>query len=297
MQASPLAVLKSIRKYFWIAHLLFLMLAALFTAKLAANLIHMKLETPPTVDLGGAEVPPPQNKAFDFYKPVLERDIFNSAAVYDENAEAADGEAEAEKLAQSLTLLGTVAWGPASSLAIIQDKSSAKVDVYHVDDQLTNNLKIKSIERGKVVLEHGGKEEVLNLPDATAAGQTASNTPDHMPAGAGGVQPTGANSFKVDSGVVQNALEDMGKIMRDARIVPHMQDGKTDGLKVYNIKPDSLFAKIGIKNGDIIHMVNGMEIIGPEQGLQAFETLRSEKNITVDITRRGTRQTINYSIQ
>ena len=111
------------------------------------------------------------------------------------------------------------------------------------------------------------------------------------------VKEVGEGSFKIDQSFVDQTLSDMGQLMREARIVPHFKDGKTDGFKVFNIKSNSLFKTIGIENGDIIQRVNGMDISGPEQGLQIFETLRNEKDITIDLTRRGRKTTLNYTIQ
>ena len=52
---------------------------------------------------------------------------------------------------------------------------------------------------------------------------------------------------------------------------PHFTAGKSDGLLLYGIQPDSLFRKMGIKNGDIIMGVDGNEIESVDDALALYE--------------------------
>ena len=181
-----------------------------------------------------------------------------------------------------------------NSLALLQNKANSLVDVYRVG-QRVGNAELVRVGRGFAVLMRNGREERLVLPDLGKAGD--SKTAQAGGPAVAGIVNKAPGQYQVDTKVIDDALGNLNQLMTDARMVPHMKDGQTDGFKIYNIKTDSLFRKIGLTNGDVIHRVNGMEVTGPEQGLQVFEALRSERNIAIDITRRGTRQTLNYSIR
>jgi general secretion pathway protein C len=49
-----------------------------------------------------------------------------------------------------------------------------------------------------------------------------------------------------------------------ARIVPEWEDGKMVGVRLNQVKPDSLYDQIGIESGDIIKALNGIEIDSPQ---------------------------------
>ena len=291
----PAAVWEAVKKYFWITHLIFLAVAAYLSANSAAAILHRKLDVVPQVDV--TRIAPPTEssaRAVAYYQAVLERNLFDSTATPSADAEDDDG----EPASIDVQLVGTVSAIPMeASLAILQNKANNEVDVYRVGRHV-GNAELIRVGRGYAVLLRNGREERLVLPDQGKAGETKT-AQGGPPAGtvAPGIVNKGDNRYEVNQDVINGAMGDMNTLMTDARIVPHMKDGKTDGFKIFNIKSDSLYRKIGLTNGDVIHRVNGMDLTGPEQGLQVFETLRNERNITIDVTRRGTRQTLNYAIR
>lgn len=74
---------------------------------------------------------------------------------------------------------------------------------------------------------------------------------------------------------------------KGARVVPAVKNGKPDGLKLYAIRPSSVYAKIGLNNGDTIHSINGIDVSTPDKMLEAYVSLKDAKEFTLDITRRG----------
>src|SRR5262249_16037424 len=80
------------------------------------------------------------------------------------------------------------------------------------------------------------------------------STPD--PPG-GGVNKTGANDYEVDGSYLDATLANLNEVATQARIVPSFQNGKSNGLKMFSIKPGSIYSKIGMQNGDVIQKING----------------------------------------
>jgi type II secretory pathway component PulC len=64
-------------------------------------------------------------------------------------------------------------------------------------------------------------------------------------------------------------------IFSDARILPKYSSGKMTGIELSQIKSDSFFEKIGLRNGDVVTSINGLVIDDPsaqKELLQAFTT-------------------------
>ena len=286
---------EAVQKYFWIINLVFLAVAAYLSANIAGSVVHRKLVAVPKVDLADLKIQERStSKSMTYYQPILDRNIFDSTAV------ASDDEEDDELALSNLSaeLLGTIAAAkPEDSLAIIRDKNKNTIDTYAIGENISG-AQVLSIGRGEVVILRNGKEERLTLPDITTVTASTKGGGARMQRTTGaGIVNQGGDIFTVDSKVIEDSLADMSSLLTQARIVPHMNDGKIDGFKIYNIKSDSLFKKIGMRNGDVIRRINGMEVNSPEQGLQVFETLRSERNINIDLTRRGSNKTLNYTIQ
>ena len=57
---------------------------------------------------------------------------------------------------------------------------------------------------------------------------------------------------------------------RAARIVPETRDGKPAGFRLFSVRPDGPFAKIGLQNGDVISAINGLEMTSPDKALRGL---------------------------
>jgi general secretion pathway protein C len=80
---------------------------------------------------------------------------------------------------------------------------------------------------------------------------------------------------------------DLNDVARPPRIIPAFRDGKPIGFKLFSIRPNSLYARIGIENGDVIRRVNGYEINSPEKALEAYSRLQNTDHFEVDLEHGG----------
>jgi general secretion pathway protein C len=129
------------------------------------------------------------------------------------------------------------------------------------------------------------------------ATKPASGAPGVPPEIAKGIVKISATEFNIDRGVVDKILENQADLMRQARIVPEMENGKTVGIKMYGIRPDTLLGTLGMENGDRLQTINGFEMASPEKALEAYAHLRTSDALAVKVTRRGAPVTIDFKIQ
>ena len=112
-----------------------------------------------------------------------------------------------------------------------------------------------------------------------------------------GVRKVDDTTFEVDRAVVEKVLSNPTAVSRGARIVPSVKDGKPNGFKLYAIKPTSVYARIGLMNGDTLHAVNGFELNTMDKALEVYTKVRESSSLSVSITRRGKPVTLNYTIK
>ena len=111
---------------------------------------------------------------------------------------------------------------------------------------------------------------------------------------AGGVDD---RHYKIERSTVNSALANLNGLAMDARIVPSFKNGQANGFKLFSIKPDSLYSKIGIQNGDVIQSINGFDMNSPDKALEAYTKLRNAASIDLQVERGGQTVSMNYGIQ
>jgi general secretion pathway protein C len=102
--------------------------------------------------------------------------------------------------------------------------------------------------------------------------------------------------FMVDQREVDNALTNLDKLYTDIRAVPNFSGGKVSGMKILSVKNDSIFAKLGLRRGDVLQKINGMEL-DVKQGFAIFSQLKDEKRIVLDLVRQSLPTTLEYEIR
>ena len=68
------------------------------------------------------------------------------------------------------------------------------------------------------------------------------------------------------------------------------------GVRLFGVRPDSLPGRLGIENGDLLQSVNGIDISAPERALQAYASLRTSKEVSVVVSRHGSRMRLEYYV-
>src|SRR5438128_2576253 len=79
-----------------------------------------------------------------------------------------------------------------------------------------------------------------------------------------GIKKTGEHSFEIQRGTVDSMLGNMALLSRSARIVPEVRDGKSAGFRLFSVRQDGPFGRIGLQNGDVISAINGLEMTSPD---------------------------------
>jgi general secretion pathway protein C len=107
----------------------------------------------------------------------------------------------------------------------------------------------------------------------------------------------GENRWIISSQEAQKARENMGEILKHARLEPRTINGQVEGFAIKMIRPRTLLWKLGLKRGDIIKEINGVQIDSAEKALEIYQQLKEARNISIALQRRGKNLTFEYEVE
>ena len=232
------------------------------------------------------------------YSAITKRNLFNTNPDIKAPAQALNVD-NLKKTDLNLKLWGTVTGQDRKAYAVIEDTKTRKQQLYHLGDSI-QDATVKLILRQKVVLSVGDRDEILGMEEIGAAkkgrerpraARKAAASPPKMPVSSYPRQLT------LKSDQIESALENLDQLMEQARIRPHIEDGKPSGISITGIKPNTIFRKMRLRNGDIITGVNGDPIESVEDAMKIFSDLTSAPEVQVEIKRRGRKRVLNYKIE
>jgi type II secretion system protein C len=269
------------------------------------------------------------------YGVILDRNIFDASEAPAEGEEAPEeGEAAEEAQATgeavltslSVKVMGVLVVGDGtdkrSSATIIgpgaapppptrgrrrgRAPAASGAKVYSVGDEesFAPNTKLVLVQPDRIEFLNGGRLEYAEVmaeggvdifgppvrgPVAMAPG--AKESPKES-----AIRAEGGGQFTVDKREVEDAIQNLDKLYTQIRAVPNFSGGKVSGMKVLSVKNGSIFAKLGLRRGDVLKKINGMEL-DVRRGFEIFNKLKEEPNIKLDLIRQGQPTTLEYEIR
>ncbi|WP_223635150.1 type II secretion system protein GspC [Corallococcus sp. EGB] len=300
------------RKYFWSVNLLFILLVALLAARTVNLFVESSIspapaseapargaQRPHAADSGLASLDPERlSKLTGVKLPEVEVAVKEPPGPpqFDANAPPA-------KSGLRVKLLGTlVAANPDWSFASIQDMTTQRSQTYMIGNNLMGAT-IMEIERERVIINNGGRREFID--GQPGDGAVAAYTPPPMATPAAtptnslgnGIKSTGENEYEVPKAEIDKTLSNLNDVAMQARIVPAFKDGQAVGFKLFSIRPDSIYSKIGVQNGDVIRRINGFDMNSPEKALEIYSKLKDSSRIEIEIERNGAPIRKSYNVR
>jgi general secretion pathway protein C len=313
------------KRYFWVLGAAVVLVCSVFAAKATSHVLEAKFlgdsaKTPKVRAVTPSPSTPTKETRSKDGTPFSMRNMFCSEctpAVATTPVNVDPSQIQTTSL--PLVLLATmVSAKPEDSYATIVNNETQKQGAYSVGDPVPGatcaggdgktGCKLKEIHFKYVDFENNGRTERLVLAGATAPVTTAPvAAAEEKPSDGGGdelqasidngVKKIDDTTYEIDKGLVEKALANPMALAKGARVVPAVKNGKPDGFKLYAIRPSSVYAKLGLTNGDTLQSINGFELTSADKALEVYTKLREATQLQVEITRRGKPMTLNYSIR
>jgi general secretion pathway protein C len=300
-----------IKRYFWVVGAAAVMLCAVFAAKATGNIAAATVLADPAHGPAiQAAMPSPMQPAkltrSKDGTAFAQRDIFCSdcAPAVPDNPVATDPSMIAMTNLPLVLLATNVGATEEQSYATIINTETQMQGSYAIGDKIPGATgALKEIHYKYIDFENSGHTERLALAGATLEPTPAPKPNTTAPANDedaavdNGIHKTGDGTFEIDKGLVDRMLANPMAMARGARIVPSIKNGKPDGFKLYAIRPNSAFAKLGLMNGDTLQSINGFTLDSADSALNAYTKLRSATSLELDVERRGQQLSLRYTIR
>jgi general secretion pathway protein C len=237
------------------------------------------------------------HRPFGQYRPILTRDLFKTSKT--PLPTAAKKEVNLDDMEQTklnLKLWGTVTGDEQQAYAVIEDTQKREQNLYRIGDSIQNAI-VKMIRRAKVVLQVDGRDEVLAMEEikqGSSRGAARSRPTRPTREGSSNLR---TQRVSMRRSMINDAINDVTKLMTQVKIQPHMENGQPDGLAISNIKPNSIFRRMGLRNGDILKKVEGQDIRTVDDALRLYDSMKNADSVSVEIQRRGSLRQIDYTIR
>ena len=276
------------------------LMAGIATERLSARLgkaFLPKAGAPATVPSSA----PSRTEDLAFYAPILTSGLFGSATIGTlspiTNAPAAAQAVVPITAPAELMLLGTVVGSFRETFALVRHTAKQEERVFRLGDMVFDAGRLVDVSRERAFIVINNKRVELLTPMTPPAAAPASQAPPAAAHSGSGVTSTGAGSFVIDQRTLNATLDNPAQAMSDARLLPSQKDGKVEGFRASEVKPNGLFAMIGIKNGDVLLRLNDFPMDSPDKALQSFIALKGQNRLKLDIIRDSQPQTFNYDIR
>ncbi len=232
------------------------------------------------------------NHPFQHYDAILKRNLFKTKKVEKQKSDKINLD-QLKKTELNLKLWGTVSGSGERAYAVIEDLKKRKQNLYRKGDTI-QEATVSAILREKVILNVNGKDEVLQMEDIK------SGSGKHISASrtrATSSRSTRAQRISLRRSLIERSMQDMGNLMGQINIQPYLENGVPSGMALSRIKPNSIFRRMGLRNGDVIKGVDGEEIRSVDDALKLYENLKTSSKVSLQLKRRGKDKTIEYIIR
>ena len=113
---------------------------------------------------------------------------------------------------------------------------------------------------------------------------------------AAGIRSHSVNHFDVTEATRQLILDEQHELLGKARWIPEREEEVQVGVRVFGVRAGSLLDRLGLENGDRLLSVGGTLLDSPENEAKVKLALRTAKQTTIQINRRGAPVTLHYRI-
>jgi general secretion pathway protein C len=203
---------------------------------------------------------------------------------------------DAPETALNLTLKGILAYGSESSSRALIADGSGREKPYAVGDDLPGGAVLKTIHADRVILERSGRLETLRLERNKTGGATSPSSAHAATVPAPGAASADASEATTLAELRSELLKEPGKASRYVRLQPVYADGKLQGYRLYPGANRGLFQSAGLRAGEMVTSVNGVQLDDAAKALQLLGDLREVSELTLTLERGGETRTLNLNL-
>jgi general secretion pathway protein C len=225
----------------------------------------------------------------------------DAVSILGKNGTASQARPQAPPLdvAKKLVLHGT-AVSP-DGFAILEDLASKQQTLYRLNDTVSSIGKIVQIEKDRVLFKRDDQEEWLNIaietlhPGFTSGVAVLAEPAPVQPSPAKTI-PNSSRRKRIDRQLLVDADNDTTRLFIHGQPAPFLVEGRAQGIYLDAVNFFGFYGTLGLRSGDVIKRVNGLELHDPTRLPSIVHLLKNERTFTLDILRNGAPLTLTYDV-
>ena len=107
----------------------------------------------------------------------------------------------------------------------------------------------------------------------------------------------GPGKFEVSRAEVQQTMENPSQFFSQMRAMPHFVNGRTDGFSISQVAPGSVFAQLGLQDGDLLTSIDGQPVTNPMQAMGLIQAVKTSSAIDLVVNRGGTPTSVHLDLR
>ena len=191
----------------------------------------------------------------------------------------------------SLTLTGVVASSAKDQgAAIIENRNQQQT--YGIGEKIEGtSASLKEVYADRVIIKNGIANETLMLDgvDYNKNSNQSANQPRQAP-----VTPSQPSKRQPERRILSNDAIQASRDLQDKpasftdyiSVSPHRPNGELAGYRVSPGKKPALFKAAGLKSGDVITEINGLDLADIQQALEAMNMLKELQSLQISVQRK-----------
>jgi general secretion pathway protein C len=192
--------------------------------------------------------------------------------------------------------------------AVLRDSETRETGGFAVGDRV-KGAAVTAIGGTRVQLDNAGVTEFLDLIEPAAPAPvpaTAARVNEASPAAAGdplaqdlarGIRKIGEHRYELSRATLESVLGNMNLLAQSAQIIPEVREGRSAGFRFARVRPGAPFDLIGLRAGDVVSAINGLELTSADKALEVYTRLKSASHLSLGIERGGQRITNEYTVR
>ena len=200
---------------------------------------------------------------------------------------------------KTISLKGTIVPG----YAIFENKKKKEQELFKKGEEVFGKGRLVSVEESQAQILRNNNLYTYSLfsvdesAPPTSTNRFAAKTTSRLPTVVSAREPD-KTKWSFERNKVKTIIKDINTVLYDAKLtLNETGDKKSAGYKVSQVTKKGVFQQGGVKNGDVIQKVNGLDVTSKMNWPKLFGQLKSKSKFKVDILRNGTPVTLQYKIQ
>lgn len=186
-----------------------------------------------------------------------------------------------------LTLLGILSATLERGSRALIGTSNGEEKPYAIGDDVVRGVRLQAIFPDRVILARGSQLEALRLnKDAPSQGLPLAATEQPVPT---------TDTSRMLTTIRQELLNDPSRASEYIRVQPASSGGQLKGYRLYPGRDRGAFNAVGLRPGDLVTQVNGIQLNDANTALQMLGQLSQAGSVSLVVERGGQQQTVNVN--